>query len=76
MRIIEFFQIFRQNPLSDLQHKIHRHSPKVSHLRSGRTLLNREIFTTRTEANVLVADWMKEYNQFRPHGSFVKITST
>ena len=32
-------------------------------------LLNREIFTTLTEAKVLVADWRKEYNQFRPHSS-------
>ena len=31
--------------------------------------LNREIFTTLTEAKVLVADWRKEYNQFRPHSS-------
>ena len=30
-------------------------------------LLNREIFTTLTEAEVLIADWRKEYNQFRPH---------
>jgi transposase InsO family protein len=32
-------------------------------------LLNREIFTTLIEAKVLVADWRKEYNQFRPHSS-------
>jgi hypothetical protein len=32
-------------------------------------LLNREIFTTLTEANVLIADWRKEYNQFRPYSS-------
>jgi transposase InsO family protein len=32
-------------------------------------LLNREIFTTLTEAEVLTADWRKEYNQFRPHSS-------
>jgi putative transposase len=32
-------------------------------------LLNREIFTTLTEAKVLIADWRKEYNQFRPHSS-------
>ena len=44
-------------------------SPKVSHFRSGQTLLNREIFTTLTEAKVLIADWRKEYNQFRRHSS-------
>ena len=33
-------------------------------------LLNREIFTTLTEAKVLIADWRKEYNQVRPHSSF------
>jgi putative transposase len=32
-------------------------------------LLNREIFTTLIEAKVLIADWMKEYNQVRPHSS-------
>ena len=32
-------------------------------------LLNREIFTTLTEAKVLIADWRKEYNQVRPHSS-------
>jgi putative transposase len=32
-------------------------------------LLNTEIFTTLTEAKALVADWRKEYNQFRPHSS-------
>ena len=32
-------------------------------------LLNREIFTTLTEAKVLIADWRKEYNQFRPYSS-------
>jgi transposase InsO family protein len=32
-------------------------------------LLNREIFTTLIEAKVLIADWRKEYNQFRPHSS-------
>jgi transposase InsO family protein len=32
-------------------------------------LLNREIFTTLTEARVLIADWRKEYNQVRPHSS-------
>jgi transposase InsO family protein len=32
-------------------------------------LLNREIFTTLTEAKVLIAGWRKEYNQVRPHSS-------
>lgn len=32
-------------------------------------LLNREIFTTLTEARVLIAGWKKEYNQVRPHSS-------
>jgi putative transposase len=32
-------------------------------------LLNREIFTTLIEAKVLIADWRKGYNQFRPHSS-------
>ena len=33
------------------------------------TLLNREIFTTLTEAKVLIAEWRKEYNQVRPHSA-------
>jgi len=32
-------------------------------------LLDREIFTTLDEANVLIEEWMKEYNQVRPHSS-------
>jgi transposase InsO family protein len=32
-------------------------------------LLNREIFTTLTEAKVLIAKWRKEYNQVRPHSA-------
>jgi transposase InsO family protein len=32
-------------------------------------LLNREIFTTLTEAKVLIADWRKEYNKIRPHSA-------
>jgi putative transposase len=32
-------------------------------------LLNREIFTTLTEAKILIADWKKEYNQVRPHSA-------
>jgi len=32
-------------------------------------LLNREIFTTLTEAKVLIEQWRKEYNQVRPHSA-------
>jgi putative transposase len=32
-------------------------------------LLNREIFTTLTEAKVLIDQWRREYNQVRPHSS-------
>jgi len=32
-------------------------------------LLNREIFTTLTEAKVLIEDWRKVYNQVRPHSA-------
>ena len=32
-------------------------------------LLNREIFTTLKEAQVLLEQWRQEYNQFRPHSS-------
>ena len=32
-------------------------------------LLNREIFTTLEEARVLINQWRKEYNHFRPHSS-------
>jgi transposase InsO family protein len=32
-------------------------------------LLNREIFTTLTEARVLIKQWQQEYNQVRPHSS-------
>jgi len=31
--------------------------------------LNREIFTTLTEAKVLIAEWKEEYNQVRPHSA-------
>ncbi len=31
--------------------------------------LNREIFTTLTEAKVLIEQWRQEYNQIRPHSS-------
>jgi len=32
-------------------------------------LLNREIFTTLTEAKVLIEEWRREYNTVRPHSS-------
>ena len=32
-------------------------------------LLNREIFTTLTEAMILIEQWRKEYNQIRPHSA-------
>jgi putative transposase len=32
-------------------------------------LLNREIFTTLLEAQILIEQWQKEYNQVRPHSS-------
>lgn len=32
-------------------------------------LLNGEIFTTLFEAQVLIEDWRKQYNQIRPHSS-------
>jgi len=32
-------------------------------------LLNLEIFTTLTEAKVLIGQWRREYNQVRPHSS-------
>jgi putative transposase len=32
-------------------------------------LLNREIFTTLTEAKVLIEHWRREYNQVRPHSA-------
>ena len=32
-------------------------------------LLNREIFTTLTEAKILTEAWLKEYNQVRPHSA-------
>jgi len=32
-------------------------------------LLNREIFTTLTEAQVLIEHWRRDYNQVRPHSS-------
>jgi len=32
-------------------------------------MLNREIFTTLTEAKVLIEKWRREYNGVRPHSS-------
>lgn len=32
-------------------------------------LLNREVFTTLTEARALIEGWRREYNQVRPHSS-------
>ena len=32
-------------------------------------LLNREVFTTLTEAKVLIKQWQQEYNHIRPHSS-------
>ena len=32
-------------------------------------LLNRELFTTLTEAKVLIGEWRLEYNHFRPHSA-------
>ncbi len=32
-------------------------------------LLNREIFTTLTEAKILIEEWRKGYNQVRPHSA-------
>ena len=32
-------------------------------------LLNRELFTTMREAQVLIEEWRVEYNQIRPHSA-------
>ena len=32
-------------------------------------LLNREVFTTLTEAKILIEQWKREYNEVRPHSS-------
>ena len=32
-------------------------------------LLDREIFTTLTEAKILIEEWRKEYDQVRPHST-------
>jgi len=31
--------------------------------------MNREIFTTLTEARVSIEEWRREYNQVRPHSA-------
>ncbi len=33
----------------------------------GEELLNRELFTSVWEAKVLVKEWLRDYNQLRPH---------
>ena len=32
-------------------------------------LLDREVFTTLKEAKVLIEQWRREYNEFRPHSA-------
>ena len=32
-------------------------------------LLNGEVFTTLTEAKILIEQWHREYNHFRPHST-------
>jgi len=32
-------------------------------------LLNRELFTTLKEAQILIGNWRREYNEFRPHSA-------
>jgi transposase InsO family protein len=32
-------------------------------------LLNRKVFTTLTEAKILIEGWQREYNQVRPHSA-------
>lgn len=32
-------------------------------------LLNREVFATLAEAQILIEEWRKEYNQRRPHSA-------
>ena len=50
-----------------------RNNQTWAHKKAARRVLDpgikREIFTILTEAKVLIADWRKEYNQFRPHSS-------
>ena len=35
-------------------------------------LLNREIFYTRTEAQILIERWRQQYNTVRPHSAWVQ----
>ena len=39
-------------------------------------LLNREVFTTLTEAKVLIEQWRREYNQVRPHSALAHMLPT
>jgi len=32
-------------------------------------LLNREVFATLKEAQILIEEWQREYNEVRPHSS-------
>jgi len=36
--------------------------------------LNREVFTSIVEATVVVEDWRREYNEYRPHSSLGYMT--
>jgi len=46
------------------------HSKQAGHNRKLRDeLLNSEIFSTLTEAKILIEAWRREYNQIRPHSS-------
>ncbi len=36
--------------------------------------LNRELFTSLLEAQIIIEDWRKEYNQTRPHSSLAYLT--
>jgi putative transposase len=37
-------------------------------------LLDREQFYTLTEARVVIADWVEDYNAYRPHGALGYLT--
>jgi len=37
-------------------------------------LLDREQFYTLTEARVVIADWVEDYNAYRPHGAIGYLT--
>jgi transposase InsO family protein len=41
----------------------------LNKLREAEVLLNREIFTTLTEAKILIKEWRRKYNQIRPHSA-------